>query len=45
MLAHNGDPIEAGKTAAVRAERDEIKALACDIVDARQREADAFRQW
>lgn len=45
MIAHHGDAIEAGKAAATRAQREEIKSLARVIVDGQQREVDALRQW
>jgi len=45
MIPHHQDAIEAGKAAATRAQRDEIKMLAREIVDAQQREVDQLRQW
>jgi uncharacterized protein (DUF305 family) len=45
MIPHHQDAIEASKAAATRAQREEIKALAREIVDAQQREIDQLRQW
>ena len=45
MIAHHQDAIEASKAAASRAQREEIKTLAREIVDGQQREVDALRQW
>lgn len=45
MILHHQDAIEAGKAAATRAQREEIKTLAREIVDGQQREVDALRQW
>jgi uncharacterized protein (DUF305 family) len=45
MIPHHQDAIEASKAAASRAQREEIKALAREIVDGQQREVDALRQW
>ena len=45
MIPHHQDAIEASKAAASRAQREEVKALAREIVDGQQREIDALRQW
>ena len=45
MIPHHQDAIEASKAAASRAQREEIKALTREIVDAQQREVEALRQW
>ena len=45
MIPHHQDAIEASKAAASRAQRDEIKTLAREIVEGQQREVDALRQW
>lgn len=45
MIPHHQDAIEASKAASSRAQRDEIKSLAQEIVDGQQREVDALRQW
>lgn len=45
MIPHHQDAIEASKAAESRAQREEIKALARQIVDGQQREVDALRQW
>jgi uncharacterized protein (DUF305 family) len=45
MIPHHQDAIEASKAAASRAQREEIKALAREIVESQQREVDALRQW
>ena len=45
MIPHHQDAIEASKAAASRAQREEIKALAREIVDGQQREVEQLRQW
>jgi uncharacterized protein (DUF305 family) len=45
MIPHHQDAIEASKAAASRAQREEIKALAREIVDGQQREVDQLRHW
>lgn len=45
MIPHHQDAIEASRAASSRAQREEIKALAQEIVDGQQREVDALRQW
>ena len=45
MIPHHQDAIEASKAAATRAQREEIKALAREIVESQQREVEALRQW
>ena len=45
MIAHHNDAIAAGKAAETRAQRQEIKDLAKQIVEAQQREVDQLTQW
>ena len=45
MIAHHNDATAAGKAAETRAQRQEIKDLAKQIVEAQQREVDQLTQW